>query len=67
MKSSRLKTAVLLSLLISVSGCATIMGDPTHTMPISSTPSDASVLITDEKGVEVFKGTTPTTVTLGKK
>lgn len=47
-------------------GCATIVGDKTQLMPISSTPSDATILITDEKGVEVFKGLTPTSVTLAK-
>ena len=66
MKYSALKTASLLLLLISVSGCATIMGDSTQTVPISSTPSDASLVITDEKGVEIFKGTTPTSITLAK-
>lgn len=47
-------------------GCATIVGDPTQLIPISSTPSDATILITDEKGVEVFKGATPTSVPLNK-
>ena len=47
-------------------GCATIVGDKTQLIPISSTPSDASILITDEKGVQVFKGLTPTSVTLQK-
>jgi len=47
-------------------GCATILGDKTQLVPISSTPSDASLLITDEKGVQVFKGLTPTSVTLQK-
>ena len=47
-------------------GCATIVGDETHPMPINSQPSDASVVITDEKGTEVFRGTTPATVTLQK-
>lgn len=47
-------------------GCATIVGDESQVVPISSTPSDASILITDEKGVEVFKGLTPTSVTLNK-
>ena len=65
MKSSVLKAAVL-SLLVAVSGCATIVGSPTHLMPISSTPNDATILITDEKGTETFKGATPTTVTLPK-
>lgn len=47
-------------------GCATIVGDKTQLIPISSTPSDATILITDEKGVQVFKGLTPTSVTLHK-
>lgn len=47
-------------------GCATILGNPTHVMPISSTPSEATVLITDEKGVQILKGATPTSVTLMK-
>ncbi|MFO6419993.1 hypothetical protein ACLBKS_07305 [Hylemonella sp. W303a] len=55
-----ISTAILLS------GCATIMGTPTQTVPISSTPSGASILITDESGMEVFGGTTPTSVTLNK-
>jgi hypothetical protein len=49
-----------------ISGCATIVGDKTQLMPVSSTPSDAFISIIDEKGTEVFKGTTPTTVTLPK-
>ncbi len=32
----------------------------------ASTPSDATVVITDENGKEIFRGTTPTTVTLNK-
>lgn len=47
-------------------GCATIVGDRSQLIPISSTPSEANVLITDENGVEIFKGKTPTTVTLQK-
>lgn len=47
-------------------GCATIAGDKTQLIPISSTPSDATILITDEKGLQVFKGVTPTNVTLQK-
>src|SRR5688572_3415356 len=47
-------------------GCATIVGDKTQLIPISSTPGEATIVITDERGAEVFKGTTPTTVTLQK-
>jgi len=55
-----------LILVIVFAGCATIVGDKTHLMPINSTPDSATVLITDEKGVQVFRGQTPTTVTLQK-
>ena len=49
-----------------VSGCATIVGQPTQTVPISSAPSEAKILVTDEAGAEVFSGLTPTSVTLNK-
>ena len=55
-----------LILVIVFAGCATIVGDKTHLMPINSTPDSATVLITDEKAVQVFRGQTPTTVTLQK-
>ena len=35
-------------------------------MPLNSTPSGATVIIVDETGTEVFKGETPTSVTLEK-
>ena len=57
--------AILLSTAFAV-GCATIIGNPAQLIPISSTPSDATVMIVDEKGTAVFKGATPTTVTLPK-
>jgi hypothetical protein len=58
--------AGLLAATLVVTGCATIVGSPTHLMPINSTPSEASVAITDEKGTNIFKGTTPTSVMLMK-
>jgi ABC-type Fe3+-hydroxamate transport system substrate-binding protein len=60
---SVIAAAALAALL---SGCASIVGSQTQTIPISSTPSDASVKITDEAGLEVFAGNTPTSVTLNK-
>ncbi len=59
---------ISISILLSVflSGCASIVGDETQLVPISSTPGGALIVITDEKGTEIFKGMTPTTVTLPK-
>jgi hypothetical protein len=65
MKKIMRKLAVL-SAIAALGGCATIIGSPTQTIPIQSTPSDASVVVLDETGTEVFKGSTPTTVTLQK-
>jgi hypothetical protein len=64
MKKILLSSVLTSSLLLG--GCASIIGDKTQLIPISSTPSEASILITDEKGVQVFKGETPTSVTLQK-
>jgi hypothetical protein len=65
MKSSLVCSSIL-SLAFFVSGCASIVGNPTQLMPIRSTPSDATILVTDEKGLDVFKGMTPTSVMLQK-
>ena len=66
MYATTVRLFVIVTFAILCSACATIVGRPTQTIPVSSTPSDASILIVDEAGVEVFKGTTPTTVTLQK-
>jgi hypothetical protein len=60
-----LKVLALILPLVLV-GCATIVGDKTQLMPIQSTPSPATIEITDEAGKVVFSGKTPTTVTLQK-
>jgi hypothetical protein len=49
-----------------LSSCATIVGDKNQLLPVSSTPDGALITIRDEKGAQVFKGTTPTNVTLQK-
>jgi hypothetical protein len=55
-----------LALAAALSGCATIVGHPTQMIPVSSTPSEATIRVVDEGGVEIFKGMTPTTMTLPK-
>lgn len=61
-----MKSLIVIGATVMLSACATIMGSPTQTMPIASTPSDAKVVITDESGMQVFSGQTPTSVTLNK-
>lgn len=62
-----LKVISVAALMVGLlSGCATIIGDPDQLLPIASTPEGASISIVDERGIEVFRGETPTTVTLAK-
>jgi hypothetical protein len=64
----KLFKVILMGLIygIVISGCATIMGDKNQLIPINSSPSEAEIVITDEKDSEIFKGKTPTNVTLEK-
>lgn len=57
---------IYLLLIVLVTGCASIVGDGIQMIPISSSPEGAQVSITDENGINVFSGTTPTTVALKK-
>jgi hypothetical protein len=57
-------TCLLSSALLMNTGCATIFGHSNYKVNINSNPSAANVTITDKKGVEVYKGTTPAMVEL---
>ncbi|MEP4558495.1 hypothetical protein [Cobetia amphilecti] len=52
--------------VLSLSGCATIVGERDESITLNSSPSNADILITDEKGQEVLSATTPSTVQLKK-
>jgi hypothetical protein len=60
------KVLVALTCVLLIEGCATIMGERAQLIGVNGEPSDASVVITDEKGYTVFRGQTPVTVTLEK-
>jgi len=64
--TSKYGTIVLTAIAIVVAGCATIVGDKTQLVSVASTPDEAVIDIKDEKGIAVFKGKTPATVTLDK-
>lgn len=62
----RIVLSLFLAALLLLGGCATIAGSSTQLVTINSQPPGSTVLITDEADNAVFKGTTPTTVTLEK-
>jgi hypothetical protein len=64
MKMLKLTTAIAIVSLMT--GCASIVGEKEQSVTINSSPSNADVLITDERSMEVHSGTTPSTVQLRK-
>lgn len=68
-QGNAMKTKYIAGAMISVmalSGCATIVGERDESVTLNSSPSEANILITDEKGQEIVSGTTPSTVQLKK-
>jgi hypothetical protein len=50
--------------ILSLAACASIVSDSKEVVTISSSPIAAQIAIADQSGVEVYRGTTPATVTL---
>jgi len=61
-----LKMTAAIATVSLMTGCATIVGEKEQSITINSSPSNANVLITDERSMEVHSGNTPTTVQLRK-
>ncbi len=66
-KSSRFVVCVAMAIFI-LAGCASIVSRSNWPVAIRSTPDQADISVTDVKeGKEIFKGKTPTIVTLSSK
>jgi hypothetical protein len=50
--------------ILSLAACASIVSGSKEVVTISSSPPAAQIAIADQSGVEVYRGTTPATVTL---
>jgi len=50
--------------VILFAGCASIVSKSTYPLSVNTDPAGASISITDKKGKEIFKGTSPSTVKL---
>ena len=65
MKRFSLKqTALVLTIPILISSCATIFGHSSYPMNIRTNPTGANIIITDKHHKAIYKGTSPATVTL---
>lgn len=56
--------AIVVSSSILMSSCGTIISNSKYPVLIDSSPSESEFSITNKKGVEVYAGVTPTTVSL---
>lgn len=63
MKKRLITVAIL---MLALTGCATIAGDKTQTIPLITNPDGVSYKVTDERGVVVSQGVTPSSITLSK-
>jgi hypothetical protein len=66
MSYAKFANLLAIPVCVAFAGCATIVGSPTQPISVASTPSEATITVVDEAGVEVFKGATPSTVILKK-
>lgn len=64
MKKVLKKSLLVLSIPAALSGCATIMGNNSYPVRISSNPAGAHVSVTNRNNKEIYKGSTPAQVKL---
>jgi hypothetical protein len=59
--------AALAATCVSAAGCASIIKGGAQEIPVSSSPSEATITVRNAAGDVVYSGVTPATVTLKKK
>jgi len=59
-----IKSTGILVLLVFLTGCASILSKSMYPVTINSHPSEANIIIKDERGLQIYKGQTPATITL---
>jgi len=60
----RITSLLLICLILLSSSCASILSKSSYPISINSSPSEAQIVITNKKGVEVYAGNTPATMKL---
>lgn len=64
LKRSVNQVAAVLAVAISLTGCASIVGKNMYPVTFNSHPDEAIIIVKDENGKEMYRGKTPTTITL---
>lgn len=58
------KILLMLAGVIFIAGCASILSKSMYPVTINSHPDEANILVKDERGLQIYKGQTPATLTL---
>jgi len=61
------RVTVCAALLLAAFGCASIVSRTDYPITVDSNPSGARIVITNDRGVRVFEGTTPATIELSSR
>jgi hypothetical protein len=64
MKKLITSSAIFLAALVLFSSCASIVSKSIYPVSFNSSPSNATLTITDNRGIIIYHGTTPATVNL---
>ena len=62
--SKKITSLLLTGVLLFLSSCASIVSKSSYPISINSTPSQAKIIITNKKGIEIYAGNTPATLKL---
>jgi hypothetical protein len=63
-KLKSLTACVLIVAVMFITGCASIVSKSDYPVSFNSSPDEATITITDKSGIQIYKGKTPTQVTL---
>jgi hypothetical protein len=64
MNVTKAVTVVCMAGALLCSGCASILSESQYPVTINSHPDGATILVKDERGLQLYRGKTPTTLTL---
>ncbi len=67
LKNKKTANAIIAALVISVTGCASIIGKSSYTVAIRSNPEGTHFVVKNSAGIAVHSGETPSTVALTSK
>lgn len=59
-----IKTSLIFLAVLSFSSCASILSDSNYPLTINTNPAGVSVIVKNDKGVEIFNGNSPATIRL---